>query len=215
MASSLDSLSRNLVGTNGMICNKCGSQAELTHIDENYVAHEICGKCRADSHRNLMINTIFNNLRVGHTDEQFWLLLRKRVYPYKYINEWEKFEENCLPPIEAFYSELNLSGISECDYDHAQRAWTVFGMNSLGDYHDLYLKMDVLLLSNVFENFRTTCLEHYTLNPAHFYTSPRLAWPACLKKIGVNLELLTDPDMLLMFERGTRGSITQAVHWYS
>ena len=74
------------------------------------------------------------------------------------------------------------------------------GMKNLGDCHDLYLKIDVLLLSNVFEPFRTTCLEHYALDPAHFYNSPGLAWQACLKKTEVTLELLTDPDMLLMFE---------------
>ena len=83
-------------------------------------------------------------------------------------------------------------------------------MTSLGDYHHLYLKMDVLLLSNTFETFKTACLEHYALDPAHFYTSHGLAWQACLKKTEVNLELLTYPDMLLMFKQGTRGSITQA-----
>ena len=87
-------------------------------------------------------------------------------------------------------------------------------MKDLGDYHNLYLKTDVLLLSNVFETFRMTYLEHNTLNLAHFYTYPGLAWQACLKKTKVSLELLTDPNMLLMFERGTRGGITQTVHQY-
>ena len=73
-------------------------------------------------------------------------------------------------------------------------------MKNLGHYHDFYLKTDVLLLSNVFETFRTSCLEHYTLDPDDFYTSPRLAWQGCLKKTKVSLELLTNPDMLLMFE---------------
>ena len=70
-------------------------------------------------------------------------------------------------------------------------------MKNLRDYHDLYLKTDVLLLSNIFETFRTTCLKHYAVDPAHFYTSPGMALQACLKKISVNLELLTDPNMLL------------------
>ena len=148
-------------------------------------------------------------------DEQFRLLLRKRVYPYKYMDDWEKFKENHLPPIEAFYNKLNLSRISECNYGHAQIVWREFGMKDLGDCHDLYLKMDVLLLSNVFETFRMTCLDHYTLDPTHFYTSLRLAWEACLKKTEVSLELLTDPNMLLMFEQGTRGGITQVVHRYA
>ena len=100
-------------------------------------------------------------------------------------------------------------------YEHAQRVWKGFDMKNLGEYHDLYLKTDVILLSNVFEAFRNTCLQHYKLDPAHFYTSPGLAWQACLKKRGVRLELLTDPDMLLMFGRGIRGGITQAVHRYT
>ena len=86
---------------------------------------------------------------------------------------------------------------------------------NLGDYHDLYLRTDLILLVKVFEVFRDTCLEHYKLDPAHFYTSPGLTWKACLKHTGIKLELLTDPDMLLMFERGIRGGITQAVCKYA
>ena len=127
----------------------------------------------------------------------------------------EKFEKNHLPPIEMFYSNLNMSGISEYNYKHAQRVWKEFGKKNLGDYHDLYLKTDVLLLCNVFETFRTTCLEHYSLDPALFYTSLRLAWRDCLKKTGINLEPVADPDMLLMFEKGIRGGITQTVHRYT
>ena len=95
-----------------------------------------------------------------------------------------------------------MCNISEDDYEHTQRVWSAFGIHDLGEYHDLYLKTDVILLANVFEAFRDTCLEHYKLDPAHFYTSPGLAWKACLKKTEVKLELLTDPDMLLMFEHG-------------
>ena len=140
---------------------------------------------------------------------------RNGVYSYEYMDSWEKFEDNHLPPIEAFYSKIDLSEIIESDCNHAQKVWKEFGMKTLGDYHDLYLKMDVLLLSNVFEAFRTTCLEHYALYLAHFYTSPRLAWQACLKNTGVNLEHLTDLDILLMFEQGTWGGITQAFHRYA
>ena len=102
-----------------------------------------------------------------------------------------------------------MSSIKEEDYQHAQRVWKEFGIHNLGDYHDLYLRTDVILLANVYEAFRDTCLKHYKLDPAHFYTSPGLAWKACLKCTGIRLELLTDPDMLLMFERGIRGEITQ------
>ena len=85
----------------------------------------------------------------------------------------------------------------------------------MGEYHNLYLKTDVILQSNIFKAFRSTCSKHYGLDPAHFYTSPGLAWQACLKKTGTELELLTDPDMLLMFERSIRGGITQVVHRYA
>ena len=108
-----------------------------------------------------------------------------------------------------------MSLISSDDYQHAQKVWKEFRIHNLGDYHDLYLRTDVVLHTNVYKAFRETCLEHYKLDPVHFYTSPELAWKACLKYTGIILKLLTDPDMLLMFERGIRGGITQAVHKYA
>ena len=82
----------------------------------------------------------------------------------------------------------------------------------MGEYHDLYLKTDVILLANVFKEFRKVCLKNDALDPAHFYTAPGLAWKACLKKTRIRLELLLDPEMLLMFERGIREGITQSVN---
>ena len=105
-----------------------------------------------------------------------------------------------------------MSGISEKDHQHACKVWNEFDLKNMGDYHDLYLETDVILLANIFESFRKVCLDNYGLDPAHFYTAPGLAWKACLKNTGVNLELLKGPDMLLMFERGIRGGITQSVH---
>ena len=117
MASSLDSLARNLVGVNGMMCNKCGSQDELSHTNENYIAHANCTNCQGNSNRKLTINLIFDNLRISHMDEQFRLLLRKKVYSHEYRDNWENFKENHLPPTEVFYSKLNLSRISESIYN--------------------------------------------------------------------------------------------------
>ena len=142
-------------------------------------------------------------------------LPEKEFISYEYINSWDRFKETKLPPISAFYSNLNMSLISEEDYQHAQRVWKEFGIHNLGDYHDLYLRTDVVLLANVFEAFRDTCLKHYKLDPAHFYTTPGLAWCTYLKHTGIMLELLTNPGMLLMFERGIRGGITQAVRKYT
>ena len=146
---------------------------------------------------------------------QYDLLTRKGVYPYEYINSWDRFEETQLPPINAFYSNLNMSLISEDDYQRTQKVWEEFGIRNLEDYHDLYLRTDVVLLANVYEAFRDTCLRHYSLDPAHSYTSPGLAWKACLKCTGIKFELLTDPDMLLMFEQGIRSGITQTVRKYA
>ena len=150
-----------------------------------------------------------------YSELQYELLTRKGIYPYEYMSSCDRFEETQLPPIEAFYSELNMSSISSDDYQHAQKVWKEFRIHNLGDYHDLYLRTDVVLLANVCEAFRETCLEHYKLDPVHFYTSSGLAWKACLKHTGIRLKLLTDLDMLLMFEHGIRGGITQAVRKYA
>ena len=150
-----------------------------------------------------------------YSELQYNLLTRNGDYPYEYMSSWDKFEKTQLPPKEVFYSKLNMSLISSDDYQHAQRVWKEFRVLNLGEYHDLYLQTGVVLLANVFEAFRDTCLQHYKLDPAHFYTSPGLAWKAYLKRTGIRLELLTDPDMLLMFECGIRGGITQAVHKYA
>ena len=152
-----------------------------------------------------------------YSDLQYDLLIRKEVYPYEYINSWDRFEEIQLPPIDAFHNNLNMSSISEEDYQRTQKVWEEFGIRNLGDYHDLYLRTDVVLLENVYQAFRDicTCLKHYSLDPAHFYTSPGLAWKACLKHTGIRSEFQADPKMLLMFERGIRDGITQADHRYA
>ena len=194
--SSLDSLSNDQVGVTEMFCNECGESCEFTHIDEDYVAHGKCRNCYSGySKYQPSVNSDFDNLRVNHNDEQFRLLLRKEVYPYEYMSSWDKFEETKLPPKYAFHSNLNMSDISKYDYEHAQKVWKEFKLKNLGEYRDLYLKTDVLLLSNVFEKFRNDCMNIYKLDPAHFYTSPGLFWQACLKKTGVILELLYATDV--------------------
>ena len=116
------------------------------------------------------------------------------------MDDWNRFKETTLPPKEAFYSKLNMSGVSNQDYEHACRVWKELGLKDLGEYHDLYLKTDVIQLANVFKAFRKVCLDNYRLDPAHFYMAPGLAWHTCLKKTKIRLELLLDPDMLLMFK---------------
>ena len=130
------------------------------------------------------------------------LLLRKGVYPYEFMDSWERFEAAQLPPKEAFYSKLSDEHISDSDYAHAQQVWKTFECRTLGDYTDLYSRTDVLLLADVFENFRKMCQKQYGLDPAHYYTSPGLSWDALLKKTRVELELLTDYDQHLFIEKG-------------
>ena len=146
---------------------------------------------------------------------KFVLLLRKDVYPYKDMDSWEKFDETSLPDKKDFYRNLDLEHIVDLDYAHAQKVWDVFEIKNLGEYHDLYVQSDTLLLADIFENFRNMCLNIYELDPVYFVSAPGLAWQACLKKTKVELELLTDYDMLLMIEKGIRGGICQAVHRYA
>ena len=143
------------------------------------------------------------------------LLTRKGVYPYDYVSSLDKLSETQLPPKEEFYSQLYDEDISDEDYQHAIKVWNTFECKTIRDYHNLYLKSDVLLLADVFENFRKTCLKHYKLDPVHYYTSPGLAWDACLKETGQQLQLLHDYDMLMMFEQGIRGGITHISKRYA
>ena len=142
---------------------------------------------------------------------EFILLLRKGVYPYEYMDSWERFNEELLPDQEALYSSLNMEDITDVDDRHAKRVFKNFNNKNLGDYHHLYVQSDTLLLADVFGNFRNKCIEIYELDPAHFLSASGLAWQACLKKTEVKLELLTDVDMLLMVEKGIRGGICHAI----
>ena len=143
------------------------------------------------------------------------LLIRKGVFPYDYVSSIDKLKEKQLPPKEGFYSKLNDEYISDEDYQHAINVWNKMGCKTIRDYHNLYLKSDVLLLADVFEKFRKTCLQNYKLDPAHYYTSPGLAWDACLKTTGKKLELLHDYDMLMMIENGIRGGISHISKRYA
>ena len=154
------------------------------------------------------------NLGLYYSGNKFNLLARKGVYPYEYMDSLQKLKETTLPAKEAFYSRLNDGGISDEDYAHAQNVRKTFKMEYFKDYHELYNKVDVLLLADLFENFRNICLKNYELDPAHYYTAPGLTWDAALKITGVNLELLSDIDMLLMVEKGIRGGVSMVSNRY-
>ena len=146
---------------------------------------------------------------------KFILLLRKGVYPYEYMDKWERFDETSLPDKETFDSSLNMEDITDIDHKHPKRVFKKLNNTNLGDYHDMYVQSRTLLLADVFENFRNKRIEIYELDPAHFLSAPGLAWQVCLKKTGIKLKLLTNADMLLMAEKGITGGICHAVHRYA
>ena len=147
------------------------------------------------------ISQVFQN-------EKLALMKQKGVYPYDYMDSFGKFNDKQLPQKEKFYSILTDEAISDMQYQHAQKVWNTFNMRTMAEYHDLYLKSDILLLADVFENFRKTCHQYYKLVPCHYFTSPGLSWDAMLKMTGIKLELMTDVDMFQFIEKGLRGGIS-------
>ncbi|XP_065363259.1 uncharacterized protein LOC135956640 [Calliphora vicina] len=148
-------------------------------------------------------------------ENQFNLLIRKGVFPYNYLNSLEKLKETCLPSIDDFYNKLTDSKCSIEDYTHAQEVWSKFECKTLEDYLMVYLKSDVLLLADVFENFRSVCKSIYKLDPCHYYTAPGLSWDAMLKITEIKLDLLTDIEMIRFLQKGIRGGIVQCSQRYS
>ena len=156
----------------------------------------------------------FKNISKYYTPEQVELIKQKGFYPYEFMDSEEKFNEPNPPPQEAFYSKLTGKGTNNKNYKHVLNVWNAFNMKSMKDYHELYNETDALLLADVFENFRDLCLKIYGLDPVHYYTAPGLAWDACLKITNINLELLSDSNMLLIFEKGIRGGISMISNRY-
>ncbi|XP_046737566.1 uncharacterized protein LOC124406256 [Diprion similis] len=149
------------------------------------------------------------------TDSQFNLLTCKGIFLYDYVTEVDRLNERSLPSKESFYNVLNDQNIEDEDYAHAQNVWCSFNITTLGEYSDLYLKIDVMLLADVFQNFRDNCLRIYKLDPAQYCTLPGFTWDCMLFHTKIHLELLTDVDMLLFIEVGLRGGLSQCSNRYS
>ena len=143
------------------------------------------------------------------------MLLKKGVYPYEYMNTWERFEETNLPPKEAFQNSLKNCNISDEEYAHAQNVWSQFDCKTIQDYHDIYLKTDVLLLADIFETFRQFSKVNYRLDPAHYVSSPQLSWDAMLLHTEAEIELIADPQMFSMIDKGIRGGVAMIVKRYA
>ena len=138
-------------------------------------------------------------------------MLQKYIYPYEYMDDWEKFNETSLREKEDFYSHLNMEDITDADYVHAKKVCKDFEIKNFGEY-DLYVQSDTLLLADVLENFRNICLKIYELDPAKFLSAPGLVWQVALIKTKVKLYILTDIDMMLMVEKGIRGGICHSIN---
>ena len=142
------------------------------------------------------------------TGKKLSLMSQKGVYPYDFTDSFEKFDQTELLTKELIYSVLNDQHITNDEYDHARKIWKAFNIKTMGEYHGLYLKSDVLLLADVFKSFRKTCLQYYKLDPCHYFTSLGLSWDAMLKMTNIELELMTDVDMFQFIEKGMRGGVS-------
>ncbi|XP_012214949.2 uncharacterized protein [Linepithema humile] len=194
--------------------------------DQNY---KICIKLRfIDSFRFLSTSLdklasylTVDELKISRSEfkhlsaENFNLFTRKGVFPYEYVDSVDKLRDTNLLSRESFYSSLTGETVSESDYAHATNVWQTFSIEDLGQYSNLYLKTDVLLLADIFENFRNMCIKSYGLNPAHYYTLPGYTWDAMMKYTRVKFELLTDIDMVLFVERGIRCGLSQCSNRYA
>lgn len=147
-------------------------------------------------------------IRRYFSDEKFKLVRQKGVFPYSYVTSTEVLNTTTLPSKDDFYDILSDSHISDDEYLRAKNTWNTFQCTSLGEYSDIYIQSDVLLLADVFENFRNICLSNYSLDPALYFTAPALSWDAMLRMTGVHLELLTDADMFHFFKKGIRGGVS-------
>ena len=163
-----------------------------------------------------LINRFYNTYQICNNDvNKFKLLLRKGVYPYEHMDSWEKFKYPAPLDKKLYYSKLNDEDISDGDIEHVKKVCDIFKFTNLKDYHDLYVKTDVSLLADVFENYRDTSLKIDKLDPAYYLSVPGLSWHSCMKKTRVILELLTDENMLLLIEKGTRGGMCNVVQRYA
>ena len=169
-------------------CIKCKSNLCFVRaINEKLIFKCIgCEKEYEKEFNKELIERFANTYKFCDNDlDKFIMLLRKGVYPYEYMDGWNKFNEKIIPGKELFYSNLTLENISETDYAHANNVFKKFCINNLGENHDLYVRSDTLLLADIFESFRQSYFKNYEFDPAHFVSLLGLAWQACLKKTNV------------------------------
>ena len=153
--------------------------------------------------RELSNDTLFEDLQYHEYNERSF----KGVFPYDYFDSFEKLKLEEFPDKKEFYSILNQKDVSNEEYEHGKKIFNKY-CKTFEDYLMLYQKLDVLILADVFENFRDICLKHYEIDPVYCYSAPGLSWNAGLKYTNIKLDLLTDSDMKIMFENGIRGGFS-------
>jgi hypothetical protein len=197
MASSLDKLSENLRNASNL---------------EGKDKYDL-SKFNIDNFKTT--KSYFSSL--GLPEDKIKLLTMKGVYPYDYMNHMSKFNETQLPPMKEFYSKLNDEEIDELKYKHALNVWNTFNIKNMREYTNLYLKTDVLILADIFENFRTVCDNAYKLDPVYYVSCPALSWDAMLKLTKIEIELFHEKndDMYYFIERGIRGGICMISNKYA
>ena len=192
----IDNLSEGIHNNTFVDCKSCLDYVRSTRVYDTYTKTKNeklilkCFNCKTYYEKDFnkeLIKRFASTYEFCNKDlNKFTLLLRKGVYTYEYMDNWERFNEMSLPNKESFCSNLNMENIDDIDYRHGNNVFKRFKLKNLGEYHDLYAQSDSSLLADVFENFRKTCLKVYELDPGHFLSLPGLAWQACLKKTHVN-----------------------------
>ena len=179
-------------------------------------------KASLDELANNLEDNDFKYLLSEFLQDKSEILKRKVAYPYKWVDDYRKFLYPRLPPKEAFYSRSNdgkrgkgNGHITNEQNEHLKNVWKEFGFKTFRDFHNHYLKKDVLLLADIFERFIKTCLKYYTLDPTHYFSAPGLSWDAMLKMTKIELQKISDPDMHIFIEEGMRGGICYAAKRYS
>ena len=191
MSTSLSKLINNLSeGLHNDKCTDCKSCLDyMTTKDEQLIFR--CFRCKKNYKKDFskeLIQRFANIYEFGNEDlNEFVLLLKKGIYPYEYMDSWERFNETSLPDKEAFYSNLYMEDITDVNYKHVKKVFKNLMNKNLSEYHDLYVQSDTLLLADVFENFRNIYIKVYELDPAHFLSAPGLEFQVCLKKTEVKL----------------------------
>ena len=164
---------------------------------------------------NLMKDNMKNLKKYFHDEDKFKAVCKKGIYPYDWFDNDRKFNAEKLPSKEEFYSRLNNENVSDENYEHAKKVWNLFKCKNFRDYHEIYLKVDTLLLADVFENFREASLNTYGVDPAHYFTTPGLAFDSLLKYSNAKIDYIKDSEILLFVEKGIRGGISTITKRYA